>query len=72
MESAFPRIEHDSCGNPIKEHSGMTLRDWFAGQALAGILSNSTLIDSHTRGTGEWAAEHAYMQADAMLKARNA
>jgi hypothetical protein len=46
---------------------GMTLRDWFAGQALAGMLANS----GGNRGwqEGQW-AELAFAQADAMLVAR--
>ena len=40
---------------------GMTLRDWFAGQALATINSG---------GSPEWKAVIAYMQADAMLAQR--
>ena len=48
---------------------GMTLRDWFAGQALAGISSG------HDRdGRWSWeanaAAREAYRIADAMLAAR--
>jgi hypothetical protein len=43
---------------------GMTLRDWFAGQALAGI--------SAQYGTGDAAmiAVECYEHADAMLAAR--
>ncbi len=41
---------------------GMTLRDWFAGQALNGLLA-------HTGKTGP-AALVAYRAADAMLEAR--
>lgn len=40
---------------------GMSLRDWFAGQALGGIL---------TRGGGPKVASEAYAVADAMIKAR--
>ena len=47
---------------------GMTLRDWFAGQALAGILSNPGTFG------GEDLLPHigqvVYKFADAMLKAR--
>ena len=44
---------------------GMTLRDWFAGQALAGILA-----DSKSEGTITEYARDAYRYADAMLTAR--
>jgi len=44
---------------------GMTLRDWFAGQALAGALADSTR-DLYAY---EY-AESAYECADAMLAAR--
>ena len=47
---------------------GMTMRDWFAGQAL------STLIHLHENRDGEWGesevATSAYDMADAMLAAR--
>jgi hypothetical protein len=45
---------------------GMTLRDWFAGQALTGLIA-------HPNGpAGQWkdAAEQAYEAADAMIEAR--
>ena len=49
--------------------TGMTLRDWFAGQALSGLMVNSALIGpshnpSHT-------TKMAYTQADNMLSFRN-
>jgi len=46
---------------------GMSLRDWFAGQALAGLCASTTHDDSP--GTA-LLATWAYQQADAMLKAR--
>ena len=45
-------------------HAGMTLRDWFAGQALCGLLANDS--DSHPNAD----AEHAYDIAEAMLRER--
>lgn len=55
---AFPRAD----GGWSPSHDGMTLRDWFAGQALA---NHKTL---------EWKPEHAakqaYAYADAMLAER--
>jgi hypothetical protein len=60
--SAFP---HSQPLNPYSQH-GMTLRDWFAGQALAGRLADGT------DGLRQSVAEEAYAYADAMLKARGA
>lgn len=65
----FPGFETPSGGYP-----GMSLRDWFAGQALMGICagwSQSTHPDaqeswSPTKYVGRW----AYAAADAMLAAR--
>ena len=57
---------------PNREHyyvqSGMSLRDWFAGQALAGILMNYTT--QKFGATEQTAAEYAYRYADAMIAAR--
>jgi hypothetical protein len=47
-------------------YDGMTLRDYFAGQALAGRLADGT------DGLRQSVAEEAYAYADAMLKARDA
>lgn len=61
---AFPRDER------FLGHNGMSLRDWFAGQALAGLMS------AHT-GDGQWtaigsnAAAWAYEAADNMIAERN-
>lgn len=45
------------------ERQGMTLRDWFAGQALCGLLASEvhSVLDEPS------AALMAYQQADAML-----
>lgn len=48
-------------------HGGMTLRDWFAGQALAGIIAHA---DKFGALAPTIAAEAAYEAADAMLAAR--
>ena len=45
---------------------GMSLRDYFAGQALAGQLSNPDLCG----GESEYIAKWAYRYADAMLEER--
>jgi hypothetical protein len=56
-EPAFPNNDKYGCLYP-----GMTLRDWFAGQALAGM--KTSVEDSHD--LSRW----AYGTADAMLKQR--
>lgn len=43
---------------------GMTLRDWFAGQALAGLIAHASGEDPHK------APSLAFKLADAMLCAR--
>jgi hypothetical protein len=54
------------------EHNGMTLRDWFAGQALAGILGGgfADTIPHDDLNGGRDAAAFAYQYADAMIAAR--
>lgn len=62
---AFPRpVSFSEEGGTHRGCLGMTLRDYFAGQALAGMLSNSS-----TRGAAFY-AECSYTQADAMLASR--
>jgi hypothetical protein len=52
-------------------HSGMTLRDWFAGQALAGLCALQECAPAFEGETlSETMAALAYMQADAMLAER--
>lgn len=78
---AFPAIEtwwntktgkHEPVGP-----KGMSLRDWFAGQALIGILSNHDLlmrVDQEIADVSSRAAVsiYAYGVADSMLVARKA
>ena len=66
---AFP-VPNDA---NVNQQEGMTLRDWFAGQALPGILSSSgcKLFREDEIAQHEL-AEYAYRLADAMLKARKA
>jgi hypothetical protein len=48
---------------------GMSLRDWFAGQALVGWLSGAGDKEVD-RGTVRICSEQCYEIADAMLKVR--
>ena len=50
---------------------GMTLRDYFAGQALAGICAPLYDDESPTIWNHREFAKGAYMFADAMLAARD-
>lgn len=75
---AFPGIEIQySKGHPVQTeqvyHTGCSLRDWFAGMALAGFCACAS--DPETNGIylNSWAsmmAKFAYTMADAMLAAR--
>ena len=55
---------------------GMTLRDWFAGQALAGIFASPDISSSairrdvSTEEFREYTARAAFAAADYMLAAR--
>lgn len=49
---------------------GMTLRDYFAGQALAGVLANLAQMDSHVRSDQARFASDCYEMADAMIAQR--
>jgi len=49
-------------------HCGMSLRDWFAGQALQGFCANGNLQGIWI---GDAAARDAYSYADAMIAERD-
>lgn len=64
---AFPQpLTFDAGGIAIAAYPGMSLRDWFAGQALAGLLAADP---EKTTWSGD--AENAYRAADAMLAERS-
>lgn len=62
VERAFPLPGQLWGDKTFSPQQGMSLRDWFAGQALAGIDIDRDLSDH--------IALKAYMVADAMLKVR--
>lgn len=52
---------------------GATLRDYFAGQAMEAFMSSKIELGSLGQSAKNWYeknAEHAYLFADAMIKAR--
>lgn len=74
---AFPHDNQELGHKHRVAQPGMSLRDWFAGQALAGLCANANLMD-HLTGDGEITdarfaasvAQGAAFMADAMLEAR--
>lgn len=60
---AFPT----TAGQTVYSH-GMMLRDWFAGQALAGL--GIGFGESDVQWFEQYGAKAAYRIADAMLEAR--
>ncbi|MCW2276350.1 hypothetical protein GJ654_18660 [Rhodoblastus acidophilus] len=71
---AFPNLEYvegqrDGHGDTIDGYTvatgGMSLRDWFAGQALTGLLAACEISCP-----ASLFAKEAYAAADAMLAAR--
>ena len=62
---AFPVTPTDKSGQIAPTACGMSLRDWFAGQALSGVESCTTV-----ESDPDACAEYCYKLADAMLKAR--
>jgi hypothetical protein len=80
--TAFPsHLQFSSLGNCSNSDAeltgGMSLRDWFAGQALAGLCGCQDFVNEICKAceSKEQAraivAFHAYKQADAMLVARD-
>lgn len=63
---AFPLSATDVLPMDWMGWRGMTLLDWFAGQALAGIVQDWPSGRDNIRN----AADRAYLFADAMLAAR--
>lgn len=61
--AAFPRSSQGVAGD-VDVAKGMTLRDWFAGMALQGLLAGGSRLSDAPR----W----AYTAADAMISAREA
>lgn len=79
--AAFPQFGRDPW-DKLTVRGGMSLRDWFAGQALVGTLANSEGVHCSAEPTlsvlsgdrrlefAAWLALQAYDIADAMIAAR--
>lgn len=60
---AFPLVFDDDTRATREIFSGMSLRDWFAGKAMQGLMDAAMPMPE--------IAQAAYQMADAMLKERD-
>lgn len=68
---AFP-LPHFEQNGKLFYQDGMTLRDWFAGQALTSTMRLVTGMECENGETmAQCFARRAYEMADAMLEARS-
>ncbi len=78
---AFPGFEYTEGRGSLKASSpnynewenystGMTLRDWFAGQSVIAIMSSPKRINSDQALDQDQVAQMAYAIADAMIAER--
>ena len=69
---AFPVTQSQSCPSchigMIQHDTGMTLRDWFAGNAMKGIVISERIDGGNLLGSK--IAKTAYRLADAMIAER--
>ena len=69
---AFPFTERNADGwlreSYYYGHEGMTLRDWFAGQALMGLMASRNPTSPRFHPSDD--AQYVHAVADAMLAAR--
>lgn len=67
---AFPTENARQTGNTTWHYEGMTLRDYFAVQAVSQIIATCANDTTHGMSKADYFAGRAYEIADAMLKAR--
>lgn len=70
---AFPTAEDHKVASDIPWTAGMTLRDWFAGHAVAGMAARVNLVWDNPKDCDVYGdvSRAAYLVADAMLVARS-
>lgn len=76
---AQPIYQHPHGATGMSSQEGMTLRDWFAGQALGGMLAHGFLPTEAMLSDEPFSEKHAdnsyvacaYRIADAMLAERS-
>ena len=62
---AYPYMHKHPTSGQTEIEAGMDLRDWFAGQALEGLLASEVIDNMDTFVT------RSYLLADLMMKQRN-
>jgi hypothetical protein len=68
-EPAFPTTLHNY-GDGKYASLGMTLRDYFAANAMQGLIASPRGTPDGRDATDTYYAKSAYLMADAMMKAR--
>lgn len=75
--SAFPRPysqfalnDHDDIRQSMWDQEGMSMRDWFAGMALQGLMAENATLPYQDRRSFMAMAFEAYQMADAMIAER--
>lgn len=66
---AFSAEHHPECNGEFS--NGMSLRDYFAGQAMSGLTSTTDSEGTWVYGTPANVAEVSYKISDAMIKERD-
>ena len=67
--NAFPSVCQDDPGHPVSA-PGMSLRDWFAGQALSSVMADIDVVMMSRENGRTWTetvARTSYDIADAMI-----
>jgi hypothetical protein len=70
---AFPTAQYADGVRPSGFDNGMTLRDYFAGKVLQGVMSSVEMGIVFSKGDkppSDEIVESCYAMADAMMKAR--
>jgi len=67
QELAFPYAEKNSNGSIYNDHYGMTKREFFAAEAMKGIVANPCFFGPTFQQSPESAAQFAVQCADFLL-----
>jgi hypothetical protein len=73
LDDGGPAFPGDAAGvgfQGIPNQRGMSLRDWFAGQVLGGLVAQTAGVFENTDEYAQAVAHGSYAIADAMLAAQ--